>query len=476
TLRQQLMVLLPDYMLPAIFVELKQLPLTPNGKIDKKQLPGVDDRFEVTQYSEPTTPVEHQLVEVWAQVLGYDSDKLSVQGNFFELGGDSILSIQLVSRARLAGLHFSVKQLFDHQTIRQLGLQLNQQAAVEVSQAAVAGQQQLLPIQQAFFADDREHHHFNQSLLLSTPASFDVEDLTAIVEQLYLRHDALRLCFEQTDGQWQGQYRPFDSNMLAQSIDAVVLEGHDYSAIDAVANRLQRSFSLDKGPLFKALLITNESDQHNTQTGRLLLVAHHLVVDGVSWRILMGDLEQLLTDKQHGNPLSLPAKTAAYQDWAKQLQTYAASSTLLEERSYWLDVLASTEKLSLISQTGVDDGVIDSDDGVIKSGAAEVDFSLDKVMTRQLLQQAGKAYRCKINELLLASVLLGFNRWSGQTGLTVDLEGHGRETLNWPQGEGQQPLVLDQTVGWFTSVYPLTLKTDQADIRSIICAVKEQYR
>ncbi|NQZ10894.1 MAG: amino acid adenylation domain-containing protein, partial [Algicola sp.] len=276
--------------------------------------------------------------------------------------------------------------------------------------------------------------------------SFTPDTLRVIVEQLYLRHDALRLRF---DGQ-SARHQALDEQMIEQSIE--VVEDIDFDA-------MQVSLSLTDGPLFKAVFLLGHDD------GRLLLIIHHLVVDGVSWRILMSDIEQIcaqlfpkLQHNQHKTP-KLPAKTSSYQQWGAFLADYSTSDALLAERQHWLDTINAPVATL---------GQVTSDTGVGHAG-----FALDENTTTQLLKHAGSAYRSQINELLLAGLLLGLNKWSNRwsqgTTIRIDMEGHGRESLC-------PTIDLSQTVGWFTSLYPLTLSADSTDVKTVICAVKTRYR
>ncbi|WP_339085676.1 amino acid adenylation domain-containing protein [Teredinibacter turnerae] len=462
-LRDALQQDLPDYMVPAAIEPLAALPLTANGKIDRNALP-VPTLSESAgaDYQPPANAIEHQLVNLWAELLGRDPATLSVNANFFELGGDSILSIQLVSRALQQGLQLSVKQLFAHQTIRRLAPCVTQGQGIAIPQGPVTGAMPLLPIQRRFLQEAGDRQHFNQAVLLRVPADLDSAALQAVVHHWYQRHDALRLRFVQdADHHWSAEHQPLDDAMLAASWEQV--DYRDADSLSRNAQTQQRAMNIHTGPLFKA--IHYRPDDGAADGYRLLLVAHHLIVDGVSWRILLDDAQQWLNQASRGQPLQPAAKTSAYQQWGEWLQDYVHSDAFQSQKAYWhqqISRLASADAQRLhAEQPRCQHG---------DAGHITLDWSAEH--TRALLSQAGRAYRTQVNELLLSGLLLGLSRWSGCTQVLIDLEGHGRESRD-------ERIDLTQTVGWFTSVYPLALSLpdgDNDDLGRLIQQVKQQYR
>ena len=453
-IRQQLQTQLPDYMVPSVFHSLPQFPLNPNGKLDRKALPIPEVTLASNDYVEPRTSVELALRDIWSELLNVPSDSLSMSANFFELGGDSILSIQVVSRARAAGLTLTIKALFDYQTIEELAPQVKQASMELAEQTASSGEQILLPIQAYFFEDERALSHYNQAMLMQAPEDFTLTQLHHWVKALYQRHDALRLRFDCIDGDWRADYADLSRAMVDATVAELVIEGDDFSGLDEAATPLQQSLDIKAGRLFRAVLCRNGLGEQ-----RLLLILHHLVVDGVSWRILHADIEQLSAQERKGEGLSLAAKTHSYQAWAEFLQAHASSEAMEQERRYWREVV-STPMSALRVPT---------DSTPLSSGFGSSEFRLTEAQTNQLLTEAGKAYRTQINELLLSALLLGVYDWTGQTQLRIDLESHGRQVLS-------EAMDISQTVGWFTTFYPLNLTTETVDIETLICQVKEQCR
>ena len=449
---------LPEYMIPAFYVFLDVLPLTPNGKLDRQNLPEPESAIVKKEtYVAPRNETEKELCCIWQDVL--KMEQVGIEDNFFALGGDSIISIQLVSRAKTKGLNFGVRELLESPTIATLSSRVNQQTARIMPQEAVTGQLSLLPIQKQFFELPLANpHHYNQAVLVSTAQGFNLSALEQIVEAVYLRHDALRLRFNAEDR--VAEHLSFDSDMLTESISYYDLSKLEPSLVDQktqeLCTQVQASMNFDKGPLLRAMFI----DLGNGQ-GRLMLAIHHLVIDGVSWRILMTDIELAWRQFQKGLGIQLAPKTSSLQQWGQALHQYAWSSAITLERDYWLNQ-------SAIEVTPIPKRTFDLPDNETNRQLAT--FSLSESETKFLLGESNDAYRTRINELLLAGLLSAYQKWSGGLSLTLDMEGHGREDMF-------EQLDISETVGWFTAIYPLTLAVERgADIGELIRAVKEQIR
>ncbi|MFB2837167.1 amino acid adenylation domain-containing protein, partial [Floridanema evergladense] len=463
-LRQYLKAKLPEYMVPSAFVILEALPLTPNGKIDRRALPKPESRtgIEVNLVA-PRTPTEETLATIWQQVLGVE--QIGIHDNFFQLGGDSILSIQIITRARQAGLELSVKQLFTNQTIAELATVASVTKAIEISQGLVTGQVELTPIQQWFLQQNWiEPHHFNQSFLLTTPSNFQPELLKPIWQQLLLHHDALRLRFTQTESGWEQIHATPNDNIAISCLDLSSLPENEIAlTIENTANSLQASLNLAENLVRVAYFKGGENKE-----GRLLIVIHHLVVDGVSWRILLEDLQTAYQQLSQGQPIQLPPKTTSFQDWAKHLQEYARyaygtltrTEVLKSELSYWLSDYTSVSRIP-VDYPGGENTV---------ASANYISVSLNETETRSLLQDVPKAYKTQINDVLLTALVLVLSKWTNSQTVLFNLEGHGREDII----EGVD---LSRTVGWFTTIFPVAIFLETTDnLGEALKSVKEQLR
>ncbi|WLH88802.1 non-ribosomal peptide synthetase [Pseudomonas sp. FP453] len=447
-LKAHLKAQLPDYMVPAHLIVLDSMPLTANGKLDRRALPQPDPEANRQHYVAPRNELESTLAAIWCAVLNVQ--QVGLDDNFFELGGDSILSIQVVSRARQAGIHFSPRDLFQHQTVQSLAAVATRSEQVTAEQGVLSGSSGLTPIQHWFFDTEiAQRQHWNQALLLKPLQLLDPHRLEQALLAVLEHHDALRLSFTQRDAQWHAEH-------LAVPQGGVLMQAQvrDMQDCAALFTDTQRSLDLQHGPLLRALLVDGPEGQQ-----RLLIAIHHLVVDGVSWRVLLEDLQNVYRQLSDGQSVSLPAKTSALRDWAARLQAYAGSESLREELGVWQAQLAGPT-LALPA---------DRPHGSLRNRDADtVSVRLDAEHTRQLLQQAPSAYRTQVNDLLLTALARVLCRWSGQPSALIQLEGHGRETLF-------DDIDLTRSVGWFTSAYPLRL-TPQLEQGASIKAIKEQLR
>lgn len=437
-LKAQLAVILPDYMVPAQIMLLDRLPLTPNGKIDRKALP-TPEQGGTADLALPQGPVEEALAEVWQQVLRVD--KVGRADNFFELGGDSILSLQVIARLRKRGIQLTPKQIFEKQTIRQLA-SVAVSASGEAAAPAMAGPLPLLPIQHRFFGEVLEdRHHWNQAVLLRPRTRLDWDRVEAALLAVAGQHEALRLRFREGEAGWVAEPGPMPEG-------AALLwrrEAADGAGVTALCEAAQRSLDLSAGPLLRAVGMDLADGSQ-----RLLVVIHHLVVDGVSWRVLLEDLQA-----GYGGQ-ALPAGTESYAQWSARLHGLAGE--LDGELGWWQAQQAAGELPC--------DRVPEGPDHV---GDAEVvSLELDAGVTRALLREAPAAYRTQVNDLLLAALARSVGGWSGQDAVLVELEGHGREDVF----AGAD---VSRTVGWFTTAYPVLLPV-VPETGALIRQTKERLR
>ncbi|MCW3152863.1 amino acid adenylation domain-containing protein [Achromobacter spanius] len=441
TLRSALSAVLPDYMVPAAFVTLDTLPVNANGKLDRKALPKAE--FAASQgYASPEGAVESALAAIWSQVLG--AARVGRHDNFFELGGDSILSLQIVARLRQAGWQITPRQVFERQTVADLASVAVAAQAQDLTDEAV-GDVPLLPIQAAFLALPlASHNHWNQAVLLHGDAPVDAQALSAALQAVVAQHDALRLRFTREGGAWRQRYE------ASPDMAGLLWQRSDVTDIEAQCDAAQRSLDIEQGPLLRAVLM-----QVADGTSRVLLVIHHLAVDGVSWRVLLADLQLAYTQALAGGTITLPARSASYGAWARRLHGMRASYE--PELDYWR-ALPPGDALPC-----------DDAQGSNRVGDQQrVALGLDRATTQALLKDAPAAYRTQVNDLLLAALAQALGEWGGLKQVRIDLEGHGREDAS---GE----LDLSRTVGWFTSVYPVVLDT-QGDTAERLMRVKETLR
>ena len=446
-----------EEIIPNVFVHLKRLPLTLNGKINRRALPTLQEaRASLKRdYAPPRTAEEKLLADIWAQVLCLD--RVGIYENFFSLGGDSILSIRIIAKARQAGLQLTPKQLFQHQTVAELAAAAGAAASVRAEQELVTGPVPLTPIQHWFFEQEQpDPQHFNQSLLLEVRQEIDPGLINRALESLRQHHDALRLVFKREASGWQQINEGFSEKDVLTSMDLSNLPQVDHlPALRRAVAESQSSLNLSEGPLLRATLFKLGGGQPD----RLVLIIHHLAVDGVSWRILIEDLETACKQLTSGEPVNLPPKTDSFKRWAECLTAYAQSQQVRQELSFW-EAAGSGARLPLDHYDGQNS----------VASARTVTISLDAEETRALLQDASVAYQTQINDLLLTALIQVFAPWADARSLTVDLEGHGREPVF-------EDIDVSRTVGWFTSIFPVTLSLEAGgSSHETLKFVKEQLR
>ncbi|NJL62255.1 MAG: amino acid adenylation domain-containing protein [Methylacidiphilales bacterium] len=463
-LRSHLTTKLPAYMIPAVFVWLEQLPLTTNGKVDlaKLPVPEIDNQQELVL---PCTEVEGILTNILTELLGCD---VGITDNFFELGGDSILSIQLVAKASQAGIKLTPKQLFQHQTIAELAAVVQISPKISVKQELITGKIPLTPIQSWLFEQNlHKPHHFNQAVLLEVEENLEIQQLQLAVEKLLNHHDMLRGRFFQEGGEWQQQIDGLtpESPFTVVDLDGIPEDRQQYF-LELLASQFQGSLDLTAGKLVRVVLFR----LGNGESDRLLFIVHHLVVDAVSWGILLADLISAYESEQ------LPAKTTSFLAWAENLVSYMRSQEISSQFETWLQILPQEyprlpldfENFSTPSSL-VNGGGLGFDNTV--ASEAKIIVNLDAAFTQALVQEVPKAYNTHIDDLLLTALVEAFCQWTQQDSLLVDLEGHGREDLF------ADNIDISRTVGWFTSIYPVYLQLDRkANLGTKIKSIKEQLR
>ncbi|KVE78391.1 non-ribosomal peptide synthetase [Burkholderia cepacia] len=452
---------LPDYMVPAQFVALARLPVTANGKIDRAALrEQAAAPVATASGNAPQGAVETVLAEVWQAVL--KAPQVGRDDNFFELGGDSILVLQVIARARKRGVRFTPKQLFDGPTVAELArIAKTEDVAVAAAVAQPAAGSAagapvtapvLTPAQQRFFAlDIPRPGHWNQSVAFDVRGPFDADAFARAFDALLTHHDAFRQRFTRgADGTWHASdaAKPYDA------LPFVEVAARDEADALARFDALQRRLDLGRGPL--ACACAARLPDGSTQ---LHLAIHHAIVDGVSWRILLDDLDSAYRAACERTPIRLSQPGLRADAWASRLARAATepASPFAAEATYWAGMAQG------------DDVVPDHPDATATNAdAAVVVQTIDAALTRAALTDAHAAYRTQTIELLGAALALALAGASGAASCRIELEGHGREALF-------DDADASRTIGWLTSHYPVTLPV-AATARDTLCAVKDTLR
>jgi amino acid adenylation domain-containing protein/non-ribosomal peptide synthase protein (TIGR01720 family) len=453
-LKESLQRQLPAFMVPSQFVVLDELPLTRNGKLDRARLPEPQPSAIGSAGEAPTSPEEQQLAAIWADVLRVP--QVGRHDNFFELGGDSILSIQIVARARAQGLQIAVDDVFKHQTVAELAPRLGRASQAPAHVVVTGASVPLTPIQHWFLERGLdEPWHFNQAVMLTPRERLSPEALATALAALAGQHAVLRCRFTRTDRGWTQQYGGHDQALPVHHEDLRPLPPATQSAELLVrANTWQRSLDLADGPLARAVLFELDEGQ------RLLWIVHHLAVDGVSWRVLLGDLQVALDAVARGDAPCLPPPSAPFELWSRFLVEYGAGAACEASRDHWRALPAA---LPL---------PVDRPDGEpTQQSTASVSLQFEQDETQALLEDVHAAYGLQINDVLLTALARTLRSWTKRAGCLIDLEGHGRVELPGAPD-------VSRTVGWFTTVYPVHLELPGAedDLGASLKAIKETLR
>ena len=446
---------LPAYMVPVAVVVLEALPLTVNGKLDKRALPAPEYR-DFDRYRAPATPTEEILAGIYAQVLGVE--RVGVDDSFFDLGGDSILSMQAVARARAAGVMCRPRDIFVEQTVAALARVAEVAGGEDGPVDEGVGPVVATPIMRWLHSVEGEVEQFNQTVVVQAPAGVTQADVEIVLQALLDRHAMLRLRVDDDGTGGWSLHVPEVGSVDASACVHVVDVLSDDALVDA-RSRLNPA----AGAMLSALWVPD--------TGQLTLIIHHLAVDGVSWRILLEDLNIAWGQHHSGQPVALPAAGTSFQRWASLLDEHAHAANVVGQADAWRQVAAVPATLPAVRRE-VDTHV----------SAGQLSVSLDVETTRRLLGEVPAAFHAGVQDILLIAFGLAWAEFLGNGGapIGIDVEGHGRHE------ELASAIDLSRTVGWFTTKYPVSLTmgglswaqviAGEAALGPVIKDAKEQLR
>ncbi|MFF1423210.1 condensation domain-containing protein, partial [Streptomyces sp. NPDC058280] len=481
-LRQALQEVLPDYMVPSAFVTLEALPLTANGKLDRKSLPAPEAVFPASgaagDTDGPRNAREEVLAGLFAQVLGVE--RVGVHDRFFELGGDSITSIQLVSRARRHGLILRPKDVFLHQSVAELATAATEDDNTDTYPQEVWqgwGEMPLTPVMHWLLDLDGPVDQFHQSVLLTTPPGASYQHIDQALSTLIDHHHSLRARLAPdrrslhipapTPGVLAGERGVLTHSPLPIEDEAriSVLDEH----VQAALSRLNPT----DGPMVQAVFL----DPGPGHSGRLLITAHHLAVDGVSWRILLPDLATAYQAHHHGHTPHLDKAGTPLRQWAHQLTELATTPAIHDQSTYWTDVLTPADPTP-------GNRPLDAARDTTATQQHHT-HTLDSDLTQALLTTVPAAYNAGITDILLTAFHLAYTEWRRRHGhptthgTLIDLETHGRH-------ETHTGADLTRTTGWFTTFHPVrlpptpttwhTIHTPDSNLTHTIQTIKEHLR
>lgn len=447
-------------MVPRSVTVMASFPRTASGKLDRSKLP-VPTAEQQARGRPPIGEVEEQLAAIWAEILGLDD--VPADANLYELGGDSLLSIRMIARAHQRGLRVDPVRFADDPTVAGMAAAVTSSSAAGEADgpADAAGTPvPLTPIQRWFFdLDLPEREHWNQASLLGLPADASFEAVEACVRAVVHAHGAFRLRFAEGPGGWT-QTVGAEAPLSLQRIQAGAgTQAEREAALERAATELHRGMNLQDGPLLRAAWV----EPGPGEAPRLLLAAHHLVVDAVSWGILSDDLRAAWNAYLSGGAAEVPMASASFAGWARDLERYANSAAIQTELPYW-ERLAQEGPAPLPLDGAAPGGPwpVANEDAVLGL--------LDQERTHALLYEIQGVYHTQVLDLLLAALARALVEWTGHSTLLLDVEGHGRES-------SASSLDASRCVGWLTSFWPVRLEApDDPQPASWIRDVKEQLR
>lgn len=455
-LREHLLKELPEYMVPSYFVRLDSIPLTVNGKVNKGALPEPREYISAdSDYEAPSNELEEMFAEIWAEVLGVK--RVGVCDNYFSLGGDSIKAIQIASRLGQRGIDIKVKDILVNQTIRLCCLNCSTGGSSNAyDQGIIGGNIGLTPISRWFLESEHQNpNYYNQSVVLSFKEQVDIDRLRKVLFKLLEQHDGLRLNLDPAKG---GLY--FNNSHLEKEPEIEVFdisamkEEEQRAEIAGIGRRVKSGFDIESSLLIKCAVINAGGGGQY-----VLLTAHHLVVDGVSWRIILEDMYSYYRALESVSDVVRSKKTASINDWYHRLTSYLANREVSCSAECWKDIGSTDFELPL-------DNAIGAADWSSRNKKTAV-FELDEAYTCKLIKESHKAYNTDTQDLLLTALAGTLKDWSGRSEIVVELESHGRQL---------EDIDLSRTVGWFTSIYPIKLEIVRDEPGEQIKAVKEQLR
>ncbi|NRT44807.1 amino acid adenylation domain-containing protein/non-ribosomal peptide synthase protein (TIGR01720 family) [Clostridium beijerinckii] len=457
TLRAYLMEKLPSYMIPSYFIEITEIPITPNGKVSKNMLPDPITFLEKnTDIEEPRNIIEEHLVNIWRKVLGVQS--IGIDSNFYNLGGDSIKAIQISSKLLKHGYVLEIKDIFKYPKIKQLSEKVRISKTM-LSQKMVEGETELTPIQKRFFdnfALNLNHlNHFNQSVMLYKREGFDQEIVKKVFDKIFEHHDALRMIYKINQSEIKQINRGVGNRLYRFNEYNYKGQKNTIKNIENECEKMQKSINITKGALINIGLFKTDEGDH------LAIIIHHLIIDGVSWRILFEDFSYGYNQLEKREEIILQEKTTSYMEWAKSIKEYSKNKKILNEIEFW--------KKQEESEVGYLQNQYKTRD-YCNNLRDVLSLQCSEQETEDILKNVNRAYNTEINDILLAALTKTLKVYINHNNILVNLEGHGREEII----EG---LNITRTIGWFTIVYPVVFSfNEKSDISSEIKLVKEKLR
>ncbi|MEE1282416.1 MAG: amino acid adenylation domain-containing protein, partial [Acutalibacteraceae bacterium] len=443
-IRETLAENLPEYMIPSYMMQIEKIPVTTNGKLDKKLLPDITSGF-VREYKAPRNDAEKVLCKSFEEVLGVE--KVGIFDSFFELGGDSIKAIRIISKLREDGFVVTVRDIMNGKIVEKIALTVQKNSDKQLyEQGEISGEVEKTPIIKMF---ERSKfpipEHYNQASMYSVNG-IDNQIIRRAIEEMVKHHDILRAVYrsEKLEILSISESKLFDF----YEFDYTGNENSNEDVEDK-CTEIQGSIDLENGPLVKVAVFTLGNEKI------MMLCMHHLVIDAVSWHIISEDFDTVVEQLKGGKEIKLPNKTASFIEWSRKLKEYGENIPK-SQKDYWKNVVSELEEGKIQSENASENG---------ENYTTTIQLSED--ITKKLLDKSVSISNAKIDEILISGIATAMRKITGQDKLSITLEAHGRE-----ESIG---LLVDRTIGWFTCVYPVVVSSTD-DIKENIIKAKENVR
>lgn len=441
---------LPYYMIPSYYVEIDKIPYTSNHKVDRKKLLAIDTVIESNAVFEKALDSREKImIEVWKSVLS--KENISRNDNFFELGGDSIKAIQIISRLKKFNLNLDVKNVMQYPVLHELCSFVTEDKSF-ISQKEVTGEVLLTPIQMEFLNSNEEVNKFNHGINLCSKERLDENLVKKMFEMLVKHHDALRIKFTKKDGVFTAFNEKYSENLFDFSVVDLHEVKDEKDKIEKVLNEKNNLINIEEGRLLSITVFHGKNEDY------LSIIVHHLVIDGVSWRILLENIEGLYESLKNNKEALLPKKTMSFKEWSEKINTYAQKTEVKEEGiNYWNNVVGSDKGSDRTSTN-------------YEFKMKKIAKSLSKEESSDLIYEVNKKYGTEINDILITALGMAIHDFENSNRAVVSLESHGRN-------HEFKDVDITSTVGWFTNNYPIVLDSfSDKDLGYKIRAVKEMLR
>lgn len=450
-IRRELEKILPQYMIPVHMMQIDKIYYNANGKLDKNQFPDiVIPKTEETKA--PSGKKEMHLLQIMEQIIGMEN--ISMEDDFFELGGDSIKAIRIVTKFREAGYEITVREILSKHTIGDvIWAAKEKNVVVPDSMEQITGNIPLTPIIREYMDWDMKYpEYFNQANMIKVKnTQYSEETLIDTMNILCEQHDMLRSVFCNRSLTVLPYEKNKNFNISYYDI-CNLQENNKRQYVNSICTKIHKSMNLKEGPLVKLGVFKDLQYTH------IMICVHHLVIDGVSWRILLDDFDYIYEKRAAGEKNEVRTKTASYRDWVEALESYGNSFDIESQIKYWNQIVENIEVIVPNQDAYFEESIIDT-----------ISVSLDRDRTAWLRMDTQKAYNTEMNEILLAGLVGAVSKVTDKNKISISMEGHGREELNIP-------MQIDRTVGWFTNIYPLTFDTFAGNISQTIIHTKETIR